>query len=109
MGIEVGTRNRNNTLNAVNPTGGSNTRTLSTDPGLKSFALNITATFGSGTISASSGQLAGFSVGQQVIVQGTNLNNGYFTVTSTDGSTYLGLEPPPKAEGPLAGVDVRTS
>jgi hypothetical protein len=45
-----------------------------------------------------------------VLIEGCNINNGYFTVTGIDtvNSAYLVLDPPPAAEGPITAT-VRTA
>ena len=108
--IENGTRTRQTSLHN-RPPSGSFTRQNRNDPGLKSLALQITATFNAGThkITAAAATFAGFRVQQLVEIAGSNKNNGFFTVVATDASTYLTLDPPPKAEGPVPGIFVRST
>ena len=51
-----------------------------------------------------------FAVGDPILVENTNLNNGYKTVTGLDGSNaaYLTVDPPPKVEGPVTAL-IRTA
>jgi hypothetical protein len=88
---------------------GAATRFLNRDHGL---TKNVTAsiTFGSGNATGANGTFTGtFAAGDPVLVEGANLNNGYFIVTALDAvnAAYLTLDPPPKAEGPLT-VTLRT-
>lgn len=88
---------------------GSNTRAMTSDLGM---TKNVTAsiTFGGGTATGANGTFTGtFAVGDPVLIDGANLNNGYFTVTALDtvNAAFLTLDPPPKAEGPLT-VTLRT-
>lgn len=86
-------------------------RTLTRDVGLNK---NVTAsiTFVAATTSqlqAANGTFANFAVGDPIMVEGTNLNNGKFTVTGIDGTnqSYLTVDVPPKNEGPV-NATVRT-
>ncbi len=106
--IEVGTRSRDNTLSRNPPSGGM-TRGMSRDVGMSKLAT-ASMTFGSGEVSAANGTFSAFQAGDLVLAEGTNLNNGFFTVAGIDAANgaYLTLDPPPKAEGPLTAT-VRTN
>ena len=43
-------------------------------------------------------------VNDPVLVEGANLNNGFFTITALDptNAAFLTLDPPPKNEGPIS-------
>jgi hypothetical protein len=63
-----------------------------------------------GTITGANGTFTGtFAVGDDIMVESVNLNNGFFRVTGLDATNaaYLTVDPPPKAEGPIAAT-VRT-
>lgn len=72
-----------------------------------------TATFsaGSGRITGSNGDFSAFALNDPILVENTNLNNGFKTVTGLDGvnSAYLVVDPPPKDESSVAGTLVRTA
>lgn len=109
--IEVGTRTRANQLH-VNPPQGRMTRTYTRDLGL---SKNVTASFtfvNSTTkqIQGANGSLAAFAVNDLVLIEGTNLNNGFQTVTGVDGTNqaFLVLSPGPQNEGPLTAT-IRTA
>ena len=53
------------------------------------------------------GAFGSFPVGEQVLVENTNLNNGLFYVTAVTANA-LTLSPPPKPENPAAAT-VRTA
>jgi hypothetical protein len=106
--IEVGTRVRQNTL-TIKPDQGRMTRTFTRDLGLKS---NVTAsiTFTTTQLTAANGTFSNFTLNQVILVEGTNLNNGYKTITAIDGvnGAFLTVSPPPVTEGPLTAT-VRTA
>jgi hypothetical protein len=111
MADELGTRIRaNQPNNRIDR--GSMTRLLTRDLGMTKLILD-TATFTSanGRISGSgANEFTVFAIWDPIEVYGTNLNDGYFTVTGIDaGGTYLIVDPPPKDEGPVANVEVRTA
>ena len=90
---------------------GSETRSHTRDVGM---SKNITAstTFVSSPTSqaqAANGTFANFAVNDVLLVEGVNLNNGFFTVVGIDSANhaYLVLDPPPKSEGPTTAT-VRT-
>lgn len=102
--IEVGTRTRANTLSIAPPQGTTENGTTR-DVGMSKRAA-ASMTFGSGEVSAANGTFAAFVVGDLVFANGTNENDGFFTVTAVDGANhaFLTLEPAPKAEGPVTAV-----
>ena len=103
----LGTRASNSTRNGYIDHG-SETRSHTRDVGL---SKNITAsiTFGSGQISAANGTFSAFTLQDPLLIEGANLNNGFFTVTGVDtvNHSYLMLTPSPKSEGPITAT-VRT-
>lgn len=85
-------------------------RTHTRDVGMsKNVASNATFTAANGRITGANGDFAAFAVGDPLLIQGTNKNDGYKTVTGLDGvnQAYLVLDPPPADEGPIA-TTVRT-
>jgi hypothetical protein len=71
--------------------------------------VTVSATFAAATgrVTAAGGTFAAFAVGDDVLIEGANLNNGSFHVNATDASTYLALDQGVKNEGPLS-VTIRT-
>jgi hypothetical protein len=107
MPKSIGTRS-NQTVKNERMDQGQQSRFYSRDVGMsKNVAAAIT--FGGGNLTAANGTFATFAVQDQVLVGGTNLNNGYSTVTAIDAANhaFLTVDPPPKAEGPIAAT-VRT-
>ena len=108
MPKSIGTR-ANQTLKNERMDQGEQSRFYSCDVGM---SKNVTAsiTFGSGALTATNGTFTAFAVQDQILVGGTNLNNGYSTVTAIDGTnqSFLTVDPPPKAEGPVTAT-VRTA
>ena len=109
--IYTGTRTRQLPVNTRMPSG-SETRTHSKDIGM---SKNVTAscTFVNSStkqVQAANGTFPAFAVNDVVLVEGTNLNNGLFTVTSLDAvnQSFLGLDPSPKNEGPITAT-IRTN
>jgi hypothetical protein len=91
---------------------GSETRSHQQDVGMsKRKVTSATFTASNGRITGSNGDFAAFAVNDPVLIEGTNLNNGYHTVTGLDGGNqaFLVLDPPPKDEGPVANTVVRTA
>lgn len=89
---------------------GSETRSHTRDLGMtKRVSTSLTMTSGSAQIAGSNGDFTAFAVNDTILVQNTNLNNGQFVVTAIDGANhaFLTVDPPPKSEGPVAGI-VRT-
>lgn len=90
--------------------GGSDTRSHTRDKGmLKRVTPSITFTGSNGRATGISNTFVGFVVGDPVLVQNTNLNNGFFEIKGVDAgaSAYLVLDPPPKDEGPIVCI-IRT-
>ena len=108
MPSPMGTRTKA-TLHYERVDQGAETRFHTRDVGM---TKNVTAsiTFGSGNATGANGTFTGtFAVNDPVLIEGANLNNGFFTITALDATNaaYLTLDPPPKAEGPLT-VTLRT-
>lgn len=101
--IETGSRTRQNALH-IRPQQGTITRSYGKDLGLSKLVNGGSLTFNAGTgqISGAASTFSGFKGNEVIEVEGTNLNNGFFSVTATDSSTYLTVDPPPKNEGPIA-------
>jgi hypothetical protein len=83
----------------------------SRDVGLvKNVSASITFSASSSELQAADGTFAStFAAGDDLMVEGASLNNGFFRVTGLDAtnSAYLVVDPPPKDEGPIT-VTVRT-
>lgn len=104
----IGTRTTQNFRRERLPQG-SETRSQSRDVGMKKRVVASCTFVGGGTnqIQAANGTFTGtFAVGDPLLVEGTNLNNGFFTILALDGvnAAYLTVDPPPKAEGPLSAT-----
>ena len=110
MPDSVGTRSKQN-FQLEHPEGGSDTRTRNPDLGMSKRVIS-TATFtaSDGRITGSNGDFTAFAVGDTILVQGVNLNNGIFNVLALDvtNQAYLKLDPAPKNEGPISAT-VRTA
>jgi hypothetical protein len=89
---------------------GSATRSYTRDLGMTklitdNFTFNATTHQITGTIG---GEFSVFAVDDPLLVQFTNLNNGYFNIDAVDpGGNYMVLDPPPKQEGPI-NATIRT-
>lgn len=108
MPVNLGTRVKQ-TLRYERIDQGSDTRSRNQDPGMTK-RVTASLTFGSGQVSGANGTFANtFAVNDPVLVQDANLNNGFFTVLALDAvnNSFLTLDPPPKAEGPIT-VTLRT-
>lgn len=106
---DMGTRIRATQQNG-HEAGGSDTRSHTRDTGmLKRVAASITFTAADGKATGASNSFVGFVVGDPVLVQNTNLNNGFFEIKAIDAgaSAFLVLDPPPKNEGPISCI-IRT-
>jgi len=107
----LGTRTQQNFRRERLPQG-QETRSYTRDLGMTKRVV-ASCTFVNGAtkqIQAANGAFANtFAVGDPILVEGANLNNGFFTVTALDGvnNAYLGVDPGPKNEGPIA-VTIRT-
>lgn len=110
MPVNLGTRVKQ-TLRYERIDQGSDTRSRNQDPGMtKRVVASITFVSASGQAQAANGTFANtFAVNDPVLVQGANLNNGFFTVLALDtvNNSFLTLDPPPKDEGPIS-VTLRT-
>lgn len=90
---------------------GSDTRTRNSDLGMsKRVVTSATFTASDGKVTGSTNDFTAFAAGEEVLIQATNLNNGFHTITAIDGTNhaFLVLDPPPKDEGPVANTLVRT-
>lgn len=96
------------TLRKEHPSGRSETRAFTRDLGLKdNVTASSTFTASNGRITCANGTFTGkFFVGETIVIQSVNLNNGRFVVTGLDGvnAAYLTLDPAPKDEGPLSAT-----
>lgn len=110
MPANFGTRTRQG-LEKERVDQGSDTRTRNPDKGMtKRVVASITFAAGTGRATGANGTFTStFAVGDRVLIQGSNANNGTHLVTGLDGvnAAYLVLDPPPKDEGPLS-VTLRT-
>lgn len=91
---------------------GHMTRTFTRDLGMtKLVTASITFTSATAEATGANGTFptTGFKVGDDVLIEGANINNGYFHITGLDGTnqSYLVLAPPPANEGPIT-VTIRT-
>jgi hypothetical protein len=91
---------------------GQMTRTLDRDPDAMKLMEDITVSFvaASAQIQSTAGIFDfAFVAGDDLLVEGANLNNGYFHVIAVGepSFSYLLVDPPPKDEGPLM-VTLRT-
>lgn len=111
MPQNIGTRARQiNKLERIDQ--GHETRSHTRDLGMTKLVQATSLTFVGGAtkqIQAANGTFAAFAAGDDVLVDGVNLNNGFFHVTAIDATnqSYLVVDPPPAAEGPVTG-NVRT-
>ncbi|MGH7110754.1 MAG: hypothetical protein ACREFK_10025 [Stellaceae bacterium] len=108
MPINLGTRTKQ-TLHFKRIDQGSATRSRNQDLGMTKLVV-AAITFGGGNAAGANGTFANtFALNDPVLIEGANLNNGFFTVTALDtiNNAFLTLDPPPKAEGPIA-VTLRT-
>lgn len=110
MPQNIGTRSRQiNKLERIDQ--GHETRNHTADPGMTKRVV-ATCTFVNSTtkqVQAANGTFASFAVGDDILVEGVNLNNGFFHVTGVDGTnqSYLVLDPSPQNEGPISAT-IRT-
>ena len=109
--ITAGTRTRQIPLN-IRGDQGSDTRSQTRDLGM-SKTVTASCTFVNSTtkqVQAANGTFTAFALFDQILVEGANLNNGFFTVTALDSTNhaYLVLDPSCKNEGPLT-VTIRTA
>lgn len=88
----------------------SETRTHSADPGMSKRAVaSVTFSAAAGQLQAANGTFANFAVGDDILVEGANLNNGRMHVNAIDtvNQSFLTVDNGVKNEGPLT-VTVRT-
>ncbi len=102
-----GTRTKQN-FAQLHPTQQSVTESFTRDVGL---SKNVTAsvTFVNSStkqLQAANGTFAAFALNDQILVEGTNLNNGIFLVTAIDGTNhaFLTVDNSPKNEGPITAT-----
>jgi hypothetical protein len=108
MPDELGTRIRASQPNNRIDQGGD-TRYFTRDLGMAKLVTDNLTFATNGNITGAGGEFAPFAVWDPIEVYGTNLNDGFFTITYVDPSgNYITVDPPPKAEGPIA-AQVRTS
>ena len=104
---ELGTRTLNTAQNARQDQE-SDTRSHTRDKGMrKQVVASVAFDAGTGRVAGSNGTFTNtFAVGDPVLVQGVNLNNGFYEVTGLDAANaaYLVLNPPPKNEGPVTAI-----
>jgi hypothetical protein len=72
---------------------------------IDNFTFNAATHQITGTIA---GEFSVFAVDDPLMVQFTNLNNGFYNIDAVDpAGNYLTLDPPPKNEGPITAT-IRT-
>lgn len=98
----LGTRTRQN-AQRMKVEQGTYTRYRMADKGMKKrVAAALTFTASDGKVTGAASTFANnFAALDPVMITGTNLNNSFHKVVSTDASTFLVLDPPPKDEGPV--------
>lgn len=110
MPDSIGTRKVSNTRSNRNDQG-SDTRSHTRDVGMaKRVTASLTFTT-DGKITGANGTFSGpWAVNDPLLVDGVNLNNGYFQLTGLDAvnAAYIVVDPPPKAEGAIT-CTVRTA
>lgn len=109
MPESAGTRTWQN-LSRERTEGGSDTRSHTRDLGMSKRVVNSMTFTTDGKITGSNGDFNAFALNDTILVQNTNLNNGYFTVVGLDGTNhaFVTVDPPPKAEGPISAT-IRTA
>lgn len=105
MPSSVGTRSVSQTRKE-HVDAGQETRSHTRDKGMSKNVTNTMTFSTGGTITGSNGDFSAFVVGDTVLVNGTNLNNGYHNVTGIDGTNhaFLTVDPAPKNETVSATV-----
>lgn len=105
----IGTRNSpTQSRNTALPPSGSVAQSLSADVGMSKRVVASITFVNSSTkqLQAANGTFAAFSVGDEIMIEGTNLNNGLQQVAAIDGTNHsfltvaLGL----KNEGPISAT-----
>ena len=106
--IEAGTRRWQNLQLGVGLPTRNFTLGYSRDVGLADQATGALV-FSSGSANVTlSGAFAAFNYNDDVLVEGTQFNNGFFKVTST-GTNAIGLNPPPVSETAPATATIRSA
>ena len=102
-----GTRTKQN-FAYIHPCEQSVNGSLTRDVGM---SKNVTASItfvagGTNQLQGANGTFNNFVADDMILVEGTNLNNGIFTVTAIDGTNhaFLTVDNPPKAEGPVTAT-----
>lgn len=91
---------------------GSETRSHGRDVGMsKRVVTTATFTASSAQIAGSNGDFAAFAVNDKILVDGTNLNNGFKIITGLDvtNQAYVTVDPAPKDESAVSGTIVRAA
>jgi hypothetical protein len=111
MGIRFGTRQGLQTSFNSHPSSRSNNVGLTRDVGM---SKNVTASItfvngGTNQLQAANGTFTPFAIGDQIRVDGANLNNGNYTVLAIDATNhaFLIVDNGLKNEGPIS-CTVRT-
>lgn len=106
----IGTRTKQGTRQG-HISGRGETQSHTRDLGLSKKVTASITFVGAGTnqLQAANGTFAAFAVGDDMLVEGTNLNNGTFHVNAIDGTNhaFLTVDVGCHAEGPLSAT-VRT-
>jgi len=87
------------------PPGGSFTESYTRDKGMSKL-VSTSCTFSASPtsrITAANGTFTAFAVEDLIAVQGTNLNNGTYSITGIDATNhaYVTVDWPSKTEGPI--------
>lgn len=108
MGIEVGTRTRQNFL-YNNSASQKLDRGFSRDVGMsKNVTDSFTFTASNARITGAGGDFANFAVDDVLLVEGTQNNNGEFAIVSIAGDTsYVVVDKGVVNEGPIS-ITIRT-
>lgn len=107
--VQSGTRQKVG-LSFSHPPEAGITRSMSADPGLDKLATaSMSFSASTNKITAANGTFANFAVNDIVVIESTNLNNGFQTVTAIDGTnqSFLTVDQGLHTEGPLTAT-VRT-
>ena len=105
----TGTRQPQTTKEGL-PSSRSISQSLTEDVGMtKNVSANCTFAPAAAEIQAANGTFVAFVTNDDVMVEGAELNNGFFRVTGIDvvNHAYLTVDPAPKTEGPIL-VTIRT-
>ena len=104
--VEAGTRSWANGQNGVKPTSRHFDRSYTRDVGLSKSATGALV-FSGGTITLA-GAFGAFAYNDDVLVEGTVNNNGFFIIKTT-GVNSLVLDPPPVNETAPATATIRSA